>query len=35
MKKFRFNSQDFQAFTILDMPAGIEWKKIQENLKSL
>ena len=35
MKKFRFNSQDFQAFTILDMPAGIEWKKIQEKFKKL
>ena len=35
MKKFRFNSQDFQAFTILDMPAGIEWKKIQEKFKML
>ena len=35
MKKFRFNSQDFQAFTILDIPAGIEWKKIQEKFKKL
>ena len=35
MKKFRFNSQDFQAFTILNIPAGIEWKKIQEKFKAL
>ena len=35
MKKFRFTSQDFQAFTILDIPAGIEWKKIQEKFKKL
>ena len=35
MKKFRFTSQDFQAFTILDVPAGIEWKKIQEKFKML
>ncbi len=35
MKKFTFNSQDFQAFTILNMPAGIEWKKIQEKFKKL
>ena len=35
MKKFRFNSQDFQAFTILDIPVGIEWKKIRERFKKL
>jgi len=35
MKQFKFNSQDFQAFTILDIPAGIEWKKIQEKFKKL
>ena len=35
MKKFRFNSQDFQAFTILNIPVGIEWKKIQEKFKKL
>ena len=35
MKKFRFNSHDFKAFTILDIPAGIEWKKIQEKFKKL
>ena len=35
MKKFRFSSQDFQAFTILDLPAGLEWKKIQEKFKKL
>ena len=35
MKKFRFSSQDFQAFTILDIPAGIQWKKIQERFKKL
>ena len=35
MKKFRFRSQDFQAFTILDLPAGLEWKKIQEKFKKL
>ena len=34
-KKFRFSGQDFQAFTILDVPAGIEWKKIQEKFKKL
>ena len=32
MKKFRFTSQDFQAFTILDIPAGIEWKKDQRKI---
>ena len=35
MKKFRFTSQDFQAFTILDIPVGIEWKKIRERFKKL
>ena len=35
MKKFRFNSQDFQAFNILNIPVGIEWKKIQEKFKKL
>ena len=35
MKKFRFSSQDFQAFTILNIPAGLEWKKIQEKFKKL
>jgi len=35
MKKFRFSGQDFQAFTILELPAGIEWKKIQERFKKL
>ena len=35
MKKFRFTSQDFQAFTILDIPAGIEWKKIRDKFKKL
>ena len=35
MEKFRFTSQDFQAFTILDVPAGIEWKKIQDKFKKL
>ena len=35
MKKFKFSSQDFQAFTILDLSAGIEWKKIQEKFKKL
>ena len=35
MKKFRYTSQDFQAFTILDIPAGIEWKKVQEKFKKL
>jgi DnaJ-class molecular chaperone with C-terminal Zn finger domain len=35
MKRFKFNSKDFQAFTILDIPVGIEWKKIQEKFKKL
>ena len=35
MRQFRFNSQDFQAFTILNVPVGIEWKKIQEKFKKL
>ena len=35
MKKFRFTGQDFHAFTILNIPAGIEWKKIQEKFKKL
>ena len=35
MKKFKFSSQDFQAFTILDIPVGIEWKKIKEKFKKL
>ena len=35
MKKFKYTSQDFQAFTILDIPAGIEWKKVQEKFKKL
>ena len=35
MKKYKFSSQDFQAFTILNIPAGIEWKKIQEKFKKL
>ena len=35
MKKFRFSSQDFQTFTILNIPAGLEWKKIQEKFKKL
>ena len=35
IKKFRFTSQDFQAFTILDIPAGIEWKRLERSLKSL
>jgi len=35
MKKFKFNSQDFQAFTILDLPAGLGWKKIQQRFKKL
>ena len=35
MKKFRFTIQDFQAFTILNIPVGVEWKKIQEQFKKL
>ena len=35
IQKFSFSSQDFQAFTILDVPAGIGWKKIQEKFKKL
>jgi DnaJ-class molecular chaperone len=35
MRQFKFSSQDFQAFTILDIPVGIEWKKIQEKFKKL
>ena len=35
MKKFKFSSQDFQAFTILDIPVGVEWKKIKEKFKKL
>ena len=35
MKKFRFTIQDFQAFTILNIPVGVEWKKIQEKFKKL
>ena len=35
MKKFRFSSQDFQAFTILDVPVGDDWKKIQDKFKKL
>ena len=34
-KTFKFNSQDFQAFTILDLPAGLGWKKIQQRFKKL
>ena len=32
---YLYGSQDFQAFTILDIPAGIEWKKVQEKFKKL
>ena len=35
MEQFRFNNQDFQAFTILNIPVGMEWKKIQEKFKKL
>ena len=35
MRQFKFNSQDFQAFNILNIPAGMEWKKIQEQFKKL
>ena len=35
MNQFRFSSQDFQAFTILNVPVGMEWKKIQEKFKKL
>ena len=33
--RFKFNSEDFQTFSILKIPAGVEWKKIQEKFKKL
>ena len=35
MNKFRFNNNDVKAFSILGIPVGIKWEKVQEKFKKL
>ena len=35
MNKFRFNSSDIKAFSILGISAGLKWEKIQVKFKKL
>ena len=35
MNKFKFNSSDIKAFSILGICVGLKWEKIQEKLKKL
>ncbi|MBA33389.1 MAG: molecular chaperone DnaJ [Candidatus Pelagibacter sp.] len=35
MNKFRFNSSDIKAFSILGISVGLKWEKIQEKFKKL
>ena len=35
MNKFKFNSNDVKAFSILGLSVGLKWKKIQEKFKKL
>ncbi len=35
MNKFKFNSNDIKAFSILGVPVGLKWIKIQEKFKKL
>ena len=35
MEKFKFNSNDIKAFSILGISVGIKWEKVQEKFKKL